>query len=88
MGSTLPTKKLECCNNASWQYKMHQYLLRHGYWSYIEGVNEVALEATHKDFPAWEQATNRVLYYLASFVHDQMLGYIKDAKTQKRLWKI
>ena len=66
---------------------MHQYLLGHGYWSYVEGANEV-----HKDFLAWEEGESRVLYCLASCVHDQMLGYIKDAKMPKEalenLWKI
>ena len=49
---------------------MHDYLLGHGYWSYIHGENEVAPELTHKDFLAWEHATSRVLYCLTSCVHD------------------
>ena len=87
MGSSLPTEKLERGNYASWQYKMDQYLLGHGYQSYIEGVNEVAPEAMHKDFSTWEMAASRVLYSLASCVHDQMLGYIRDAKTLKATWE-
>ena len=31
MASSLPTKKLDRNNYASWSYKMHQYLLGHGY---------------------------------------------------------
>ena len=49
----------------------------------MEGVNEVVPGSTHKDFPVWEQATSRVLYCLASCVHTQMLGYIRDARTPK-----
>mgnify|MGYP002775570664 CR=1 FL=1 len=87
MASSLPTEKLDRSNYASWSYKMHQYLLGHGYWSFVEGTNEVAPEPAHKDFPVWEQGASRVLYCLASCVHDQMLGYIKDAKTPKVAWE-
>ena len=83
IASSLPTKKLDRSNYASWLYKMHQYLLGHGYWSYVEGANVAAPDSTHKDFPMWEQATSRVLYCLVSYVHDQMLGYIRDVKTPK-----
>ena len=31
MASSLPTEKLDRSNDASWSYKMHQYLLGHGY---------------------------------------------------------
>ena len=40
MASSLPTEKLDRTNYASWSYKMHQYLLGHGYWSYFEGAND------------------------------------------------
>ena len=54
MASSLPTEKLDRSNYASWSYKMHQYLLGHGYWSYVDGANDAAPESTHRDFPAWE----------------------------------
>ena len=79
----LPTEKLDKSNYVTWEYKMHQYLLGHGYWTYIHGENEVLVEPAHKDFLAWEQAASRVLYYLASYVHDQMLGYIHKDKMPK-----
>ena len=87
MGSPLPTEKLNRSNYASWSYKMHQCMLGHSYLSYVEGVNEVAPEPTHTDFPAREQASSTVLYCLASCVHDQMLDYIWDAKTLKEAWE-
>ena len=87
MSGAIPIEKLDRSNYASWEYKMHQYLLGHGYWSYIHGGNEVAPYSTHKDFPAWEQAASKVLYCLASCVHDQMLGYIQNAKTPKEAWE-
>ena len=41
MGATirLPSEKLDRNNFASWEYKMHQYLVGQGYWSYIEGAH-------------------------------------------------
>ena len=87
MESSLPIEKLDRRNYASWSYKMHQYLLGHGYWGFVEGTNEVASEPSHKDFPIWEQGASRVLYCLTSGVHDQMLSYIKDAKTPKEAWE-
>ena len=86
MGSSLPTEKLDRSNYASWLYKMHQHLLDHGYWSYVEGANDIAPESTHKDFSAWEQASSRVLYCLVTCVNDQLLSYIRDAKTPKDAW--
>ena len=83
MGSLVPTKKLDRSNYICWSYKMHQYLLGHGYWGYIHVENEVVLEPAHKDFSAWAQVASRVLYCLASCLHDQMLGYIRDAKRLK-----
>ena len=83
MASSLPTKKLDRNNYVSWLYKMHQYLLRHGYWNYVHKANDAALEATHKDSSAWEQAASRVMYYFASSVTDQLLSHIRDVKTPK-----
>ena len=54
MASSLPTEKLNRNNYASWSYKMHQYLLGHGYWSYVDGANDTTPDSTHRDFPAWE----------------------------------
>ena len=48
MGSSLPTKKLNRSNYASWSYKMHQYLLGHEYWSCVEGANDVTPDSTHR----------------------------------------
>ena len=66
---------------------MHQYLLGHGYWRYVEGANVASPDSAHKYFPAWERGASRVLYYLASCVQDQMLNYIRDAKTPKEAWE-
>ena len=40
MGSALPSEKLDRNNFASWEYKMHQYLVGQGYWGYIKGAQE------------------------------------------------
>ena len=87
MASSLPTEKLDRTNYASWSYKMHQYLLGHGYWSYVEGANEAAPESTHRDFRAWEQSASRILYFFASCVGEQLLSYDRDAKTPKGVWE-
>ena len=81
MASSFRTEKLNRGNYTSWSFKMHQYLLGHGYWSYVEGVNDIVPKLTHKDFAVWEQATSRVLYCLASCVYDQMLATFE---TQRR----
>ena len=43
MGNSLPSKKLDRNNFASWEYKMHKYLVGHGYWSYIKGTQGTLL---------------------------------------------
>ena len=73
MRSSLPTEKLDRTTYASWSYKMHQYLLGHDYWSYVDGANDAAPEPTHRDFLAWEQSASRVLYGFASCVGEQLL---------------
>ena len=46
----------------------------------VKVANMVVPESAHKDFPVWEQVERR-MYFLMSVLHEQMLGYIKDAKT-------
>ena len=57
-----------------------------GNWSYIEGAHENQPNPTQVDHPTCEQAASRVLYYLASVVHDHMLSYIREAKMPKEAW--
>ena len=42
--------------------------------------------STHRNFPACEQSASRVLYCFTSSVGDQLLRYIRDAKTPKEAW--
>ena len=86
MTRSLPVEKLDRSNYASWSYKMHQYLLGHGYWSYVDGANDTAPDAAHKDFPVWVQSASRVMYYFASSFGDQLLSHVRDAKTSKEAW--
>ena len=85
MASLLPTEKLDRSNYASLSYKMHQYLLGHGYWSHVDGANNATPESTHRDVPAWEQATSRVLHCFPSSVSDHQLSYIRDASVMMTL---
>ena len=87
MGSALPSEKLDRNNFASWEYKMHQYLVEQGYWSYIKGAHENQPVLMAPEYATWEQATSRVMYCLATCVHDHMLGYIREAKTPKEAWE-
>ena len=87
MGSALPTEKLDRNNFASWEYKMHQYLVGQGYWSYFKGVHEERPVETAPGYAIWEQDASRVMYFLATCVHDHMLGYIRKAKTPKEAWE-
>ena len=66
---------------------MHQYLVGKGYWSYIKGAQENQPGPTAPKDATWEQATSRVMYCLATCVHDHMLGYIDETKTPKEAWE-
>ena len=83
MGSSLPREKLDRSNYSSWEYKMHQYLVGQGYWTYIKGAHEDQPGLTTPEYVTWEQAASRVMYCLATCVHDHMLSYIRDAKKPK-----
>jgi hypothetical protein len=87
VGSFLPTEKLDRTNYASWAYKMHQYLLGHGYWSYVDGANDTAPDPTDAGYAAWEKSASRVMYCFASCVGEQLLCYIRDAGTPKAAWE-
>ena len=87
MGSSLPSEKLDRNNFVFWEYKMHQYLVDQGYWSYIKRPQENQLGPRTPKYSTWEQVTNRVMYFLATCVHDHMLGYIREAKTPKEVWE-
>ena len=86
MASSLSTEKLDRNNYAFWSYKMHQYLLGHGYWRYVDRANDTTPDLTHRDFPAWEQSRSKVLYCFVSYVGEQLLSYIGYAKTRKDAW--
>ena len=85
MGSALPSEKLDRNNFASWEYKMHQYLVGQGYWSYIEGAHIDQPIKTAPQYATWVQAASRVMYCLATCVHDHMLGYIRYTKFSRRI---
>ena len=58
-----------------------------GYWSYSKGVHEDQPGPTAPEYATWEQAAGRVMYCLATCVHDHMLSYIREAKTPKKAWE-
>ena len=58
LGSALPTEKLDRKNFASWECKMHQYLVSQGSWSYIEGAHKNQPNLANSTYPTWEQAAS------------------------------
>ena len=62
---------------------MHQYLVGQGYQSYIKGAEENKPDPKEVDYSTWEHAMSRVMYCLATCVHDHMLGYIQEAEMAK-----
>ena len=87
MESALPSENLDQNNFASWEYKMHQYLVRQGYWSYIKGAHKTQPDPTAPKYAIWEQVVSRVMYYLAMCIHNHMLGYIRETKMPKEAWE-
>ena len=82
IASSLLTEELDRNNYASWLYKMHQYLLGHGYWSYVNGANDTAPDSTHRDLQAWEQSASRVLYVEYKCIMDVFTLYPWTAHVQ------
>jgi hypothetical protein len=85
--SFLPAEKLDRTNYASWPYKMLQYLLGHGYWSYVDDANDTVPNPTDAGFATWEKSASRVMYCFVSCVGEQLLCYIRDAGTPKAAWE-
>ena len=42
---------------------------------------------TNANYPTWEKGASRVMYCLATCVHDHMFSHIRDAKTHKEAWE-
>ena len=59
--SMVPNEKLNMHNNASWEYKMHQYLVRQGIWSYINGAQEIALDLINSHYTMWQKGAHHVM---------------------------
>ena len=51
--------------------------------SYIKGAQENKPNPTDVEYATWELVASRVVYCLATCVHEHMLGYIWEAKTSK-----
>ena len=39
------------------------------------------------EYETWEQVASWVIYCLATCVHDNMLGYTREAKNSKEAWE-
>ena len=87
MGNSLHREKLDHRNYSSWEYKMTEYLVGEGYWGYINSAQENRLDSKNDDYATWEQMTSRVMYCLATCVHEHMLSHIRDATMPKEAWE-
>ena len=63
MGSSLPSEKLDWSNYSSWEYKMNQFLVHQGHWSYNKAAKAQNRERTkprrHKAAKAQNRAKPR-----------------------------
>ena len=82
--SQIVTKKIDKNNFLAWKFRMTNFLMGKGYWDYIEGDLEEALEileenalaAQIKAFKEWNQGARKVLHWLSLSISDLMLGHI------------
>jgi hypothetical protein len=87
MDSALSKDRLDRHNCASWSYRMQQYSVSQGYWVYIAGMLETKLVATNSNLVILEQGASRVMFCLATCVHNHMLSYIHNADSLKATWE-
>ena len=72
-GSQIIMEKLDKNNFPAWKFRMTNFLMRKGYWDYIEGNLEEALEIPEKNATAaqirsykyWNQGARKVLHWLS-----------------------
>ena len=53
MRSSLPSEKLDQSKFSFWEYKMNQYLVGQGNWSYINGAFENKPDITNTNYRTW-----------------------------------
>ncbi|KAH7286102.1 hypothetical protein KP509_33G058500 [Ceratopteris richardii] len=92
--SQLTSDKLDKNNFHAWRFRMTNFLMGKGYWKYIEGENENALQLPERNrtadqvraYEEWNQGARKIMYWLSVSIHDNMIGHIQDAKTPKEAW--
>ena len=92
--SQIVTEKLDKNIFPAWKFRMTNFLMGKGYWDYIEGDLEEALEipeenataAQTKAFKEWNQGARKVMHWLSLNISDSMLGHIQDAMLPKEAW--
>ena len=87
-GASTPARAVKTQPNADREHKMHQYLVGQGYWNYIKGAHEDQPVVTAPKYTTWDQVASRLMYFLATCVHDHMLGFVREMKTPKEAWEI
>ncbi|KAH7434420.1 hypothetical protein KP509_06G016700 [Ceratopteris richardii] len=92
--SKLMSDNLENNKFHAWRFRMKNFLMGKGYWKYIEGDNENALQLPKRNrtadqlrvYEEWNQGAKKVMYWLFVSIHDIMIGHIQDPKTPKEAW--
>ena len=92
--SQVVSEKLVKNNFHAWKFRMTNFLMRKGYWEYIDGdqedapivLEEDATAAQIKAFKDWNQGARKVMYWLFVSIHDSMIGHIQDAISPKQAW--
>ena len=64
MGSSLPREKLDWSNYSSWEYKMNQFLVHQGHWSYNKAAKAQNRERTK---PRRHKAAKAHIYTYMTF---------------------
>ena len=91
-GSQIVIEKLDKNNFPSWKFRMTNFLMGKGYWDYIEGDLEEALEipvenTTATQIKAFNQGERKVLHWLSLSISNSMFGHIQDALLPKEAWE-
>ena len=63
---------------------MTNFLNKKGYWDYVDGDNEEALETPERNATAeqkkalkeWQQGQSKVMYWLSMSITDSTMGYL------------
>ena len=70
-------EKLDKNNFHAWRFRITNFLMGKGYWEYIDGEQEEALELLEEDpttaeiqaYKEWNQGARKVMHWLSRSIH-------------------